>query len=205
MVEAMILITESAYKELLHCKNKYFEMLKKGPIPETNEKESQKQIKQKESDCHCQDQFGEGLDSESCDCKTSPTYIEEPRVLVPYKAKTETYQSSSEFFSSLMSQAWFKRSPRKYRKVAETIFFSPGVMIGHDNVLHYEGEKIVDSNIFDIIRYEANGRKTFYPGKIVMDRLFKKSPNLQINEKKQKRNEIKQKRETMNYPWYEVL
>lgn len=208
MVEAMILITESAYKELLHCQRKYFELLKNEPISEVNKSQNMhKEIRDKEcgSDCNCQDQFGKGLEGASCECK-DPNQSETQKNLI-YEP-VDSFKKSTEFFSELIGQNWFKRSPRKYRKVAETIFFSPGVMIGKDNVLHYQGARIHGSNIFDIVRNEANGCRTFYPGKIVIDRVLEKT-NIQFKTKKEKKviesTNIQLKRNEENEPWYEVL
>lgn len=217
MVEAMILIAESAYKELLHCQKQYLELTQKKSknsndaiesLPKTLDKKSEclcnGQSGEKKSECLCKDQFGEGFPEfgSNCNCtkKTSESKSEKStsEKLLPIS----TFKTSSEFFSELANQTGFKRSPQKYRAVAEIIFFAPGIMIGTDNVIHFQGAKIDGSNIYDVIRNEVNGGKRYIPGKVVIDRILEKS-NIFFTKQRRKRGKIENEEDCDE--WYRLL
>ncbi len=203
MVEAMILISESAYKQLLNCQKKYLELIQHESVPDRN---IQLLNKDKDGECHCEDQYGEGLDtSANCECTKGKDGVEisHGSLIVNNKTKIPSFKTSSQYFSDLVRQNWYKRSPRKIRAVAEAIFYSPGVLIGTDNTLHFEGSKIEDSNILDIIRNKVNGGKSYIPGKIIVDRMLEKS-SLHFKMKSQPKEKT-QKKENVPKDWYELL
>ncbi len=203
MVEAKILISENAYKELLHCQEKYLELVK---ISGNGEK-ANNEAKGKESECQCHDQFGHGLDTgANCECSEGKNQNKLKQISSkPHSSQNiNTFKTSSDFFSDLSKQYWYKRSPRKYRAVAEIIFYSSGILIGKDNSLHFEGSKIDDSNIYDIIRNEVNNGKSYVPGKIVVDRILEKT-GLSFKRKMKPKRDTQQEKEHLPENWYELL
>lgn len=197
MVEAMILISESAYKQLLHSQTKYLELI--------NEKSSSNSENSKDNEkvCKCNDQFGEGI--LNCECKNDSKSEENLPIPTSNIPNSVGFKTSSEFFSDLVKQSWYKRSPRKARELAEILFYSSGLLIGKDNTLHFEGSTIHGSNIYEIIRNEITKGKKYIPGKILIERILEKSNyKLSVKQRKPREKPIETE-EDLDDDWYQVL
>ena len=215
MVEAMILISESAYKQLLNSEKKYLELLKKQSVDESSTIDKQhtctctEKSKEKGKSCSCNDQFGEGIEvcGSSLACKEDKGDSEANQTLIADKIPFQNqFKTNKEFFSDLVNQSWYKRSPQRSREIAETIFYSSGLLIGKDNSLHFEGSRIDGSNIYNIIRNEVTKGKKYIPGKIIIDRILERS-NFKVTVKQRKPREKKVLTEDYEPPehWYRVL
>lgn len=173
-MEAMILISESAYKELLHSHKKYLELKKNDKHDNNTHNETDKESET----CECKDQLGDGEIRDSgetnCECKKTDANYKPDENPNPelWKSHINNFKSSADFFKELSQFSWFKRNPRKVRKIAEILFFSPSIVIGIDDSLHFEGVKIDTSNIYDIIKNEVLHLKKFVPGQIVVQRIL---------------------------------